>query len=354
MSRLPLVLAIEPDLRQAAIVKRVVKERVQAEILVVDSRDAAIEAIRTAMPDVLLVSALLSPRDEDDLMAHLRTLEGAAHLQTHTIPQLASALGRGEDDGGGGLFSAFRRRKSSNSAPAGCDPDLFANEIRVFVQRAEEKKREAAEAPVIARRPSSALRAVDAPAAPPREESARAANSSWASPFEWRPSNPLSFIPDPESSIANPESANPESLYPESDPASASLEPAVPETAVPDLVAVAAPDSESRDSKSRDSGIQDEGSRIRDEGLGIPRLPVWACRIPSIADLASETSNDEFHGLIEGHGVSGAVASVAYATGCRIRRLRVPVAREQSGALHGAVVLSRQLIADLRGTNARA
>ena len=119
MSRLPLVLAIEPDLRQAAIVKRVVKERVHAEIVVVDSRDAAIAAIRTAIPDVLLVSALLSPRDEDDLMAHLRALEGATHLQTHTIPQLASALGRDEEDGGGGLFSSFRRKKQAASAPAG-------------------------------------------------------------------------------------------------------------------------------------------------------------------------------------------------------------------------------------------
>src|SRR6266571_1037780 len=61
-----LVLAIEPDLRQAAIVKRIVREKVGAEVTVVDSRDAAIEAMRTAVPDVLLISALLSPRDEDD------------------------------------------------------------------------------------------------------------------------------------------------------------------------------------------------------------------------------------------------------------------------------------------------
>ena len=89
---MPLDLAIEPDLRQAAIVKRIVREKVLADVAVVDSRDAALEAIRRTVPDVLLISALLSPRDEDELIAHLRTLEGADHLETHTIPQLASAL----------------------------------------------------------------------------------------------------------------------------------------------------------------------------------------------------------------------------------------------------------------------
>ena len=116
MSTTPLVLAIEPDLRQAAIVKRIVREKVGADVAVVDSRDAAIEAMRTAVPDVLLVSALLSPRDEDDLIAHLRTLENAGHLQTHTIPQLASALGPGEGRSGRGLLSAFRRKKEPEHA----------------------------------------------------------------------------------------------------------------------------------------------------------------------------------------------------------------------------------------------
>src|SRR5918993_612570 len=95
----PLVLAIEPDLRQAAIVKRIVREKALADVTVVDSRDAAIEAMRTCMPDVLLLSALLSPRDEDELMAHLKTLDHAGHLQTHTIPQLASGAGGEEERG---------------------------------------------------------------------------------------------------------------------------------------------------------------------------------------------------------------------------------------------------------------
>src|SRR4051812_32271911 len=136
----PLVLAIEPDLRQAAIVKRIVREKVLADVIVVDSRDAALEAIRTSVPDVLLLSTLLSPRDEDELIAHLRTLN-AQHLQTHTIPQLASALTAGEKRGGG-LLSAFRRKKDREPVASGCDPDLFAEEIRTYLERAEAKKRE--------------------------------------------------------------------------------------------------------------------------------------------------------------------------------------------------------------------
>ncbi len=175
MSKAPLVLAIEPDLRQAAIVKRVVRERVLADVVVVDSRDAAIDAIRSAIPDVLLVSALLTPRDEDDLVAHLRTLEGAAHLQTHTIPQLASALGPGEN-GGGGLFSAFRRKKPAAAAPAGCDPDLFADEIRVFLQNAAEKKRQAAESGTVT--PLPIARRVSEEQAPVVEQPAEPAAGS--------------------------------------------------------------------------------------------------------------------------------------------------------------------------------
>src|SRR6476660_1368150 len=84
-----LVLAVEPDQRQAAILTRVIRQRVQAELVVVDSRDAAIAALSARVPDVLLLTALLSPRDEDEMVAHLRTLAGADHVQTHTIPQLA-------------------------------------------------------------------------------------------------------------------------------------------------------------------------------------------------------------------------------------------------------------------------
>ena len=143
----PLVLAIEPDLRQAAIVKRIIREKVLADVAVVDSREAAMDAMRTTIPDVLLLSALMSPRDEDELIAHLRTLDHADHLQTHTIPQLASTLNPIESRGPRGLLSAFRRKKEPESAPSGCDPELFAEEIRTFLQQAADKKKRAGQRP---------------------------------------------------------------------------------------------------------------------------------------------------------------------------------------------------------------
>lgn len=220
---MPLVLAIEPDLRQAAIVKRIVRDKVHADVAVVDSRDAAVEAMRVTVPDVLLISALLSPRDEDELVAHLRTLADADHLQTHTIPQLASALGPGEGRTARGLLSAFRRKKEPEAAPTGCDPDMFADEIRSYLERAAEHKRDRLDAQSHGRSGDYAWRAavpsgkdpdpaVDAPV--------EAGASSWASPFEWKPSNHSSLSAHPESLTADPESliADPGSLI--ADPAS--------------------------------------------------------------------------------------------------------------------------------------
>ena len=87
---MPLVIAIEPDSKQAAILKRIVRERVGAEVVLADSKDAALKALRQRMPDLILVSALLSPRDEAELTDRLRELGEAEHLQTLTIPLLAS------------------------------------------------------------------------------------------------------------------------------------------------------------------------------------------------------------------------------------------------------------------------
>src|SRR5512147_1026634 len=130
---MPLVLALEPDLRQAAIIKRVIHQQVKADLVLVDSRDAAMAALASGVPDVVLLTALLSPRDEEELITHLRSLDGAEHLQTHTIPQLAQRSGELEPDAPSqGLLKRFRKKKEVEIIP-GCDPDLFATEVRAFL-----------------------------------------------------------------------------------------------------------------------------------------------------------------------------------------------------------------------------
>jgi hypothetical protein len=156
---------------------------VLADVVVVDSRDAALDAIRSSIPDVLLLSALLSPRDEDEFNAH--------HLQTHTIPQLASALAPGEKRSGGGLFSSFRKKKDPEPVVVGgCDPDLFAEEIRTYLQRAETKKRELQDsngmAPDMRLGPMSERSTM--PQVAESEPEPAGASSSWDDPFAWKPS----------------------------------------------------------------------------------------------------------------------------------------------------------------------
>jgi hypothetical protein len=202
------VLAIESDHRQATILKRIVREMVKADLVLVDSRDAAIAAIDSRIPDVILVTALLSPRDEEELMTHLRALEGAEHLQTHTIPQLAgSRIEPDSGSGGGGLLGKFRKKKEVEPV-SGCDPELFAEEIRSFIARAAQMKNEAvaslrnrvaqleaqADEPFAGR--SWSARGGKSEAATPAAETpdAARAESSWSSPFEWRRSEAPSIL----------------------------------------------------------------------------------------------------------------------------------------------------------------
>ena len=59
-----LVLALEPDPKQAAVLKQVVRDRVGAQLVLADSKDAALAAIAERVPDLILVTNLMSPRDE--------------------------------------------------------------------------------------------------------------------------------------------------------------------------------------------------------------------------------------------------------------------------------------------------
>ena len=88
---MPLILAIEPDRRQANQLTALVRGRLKADLVLGESADRALSALGGRVPDLILTAALLSPKDEAALGQRLRELNGvAAHVQTLTIPVLAS------------------------------------------------------------------------------------------------------------------------------------------------------------------------------------------------------------------------------------------------------------------------
>ena len=422
----PLVLAIEPDLRQAAILKRIVGDKALADLAVVESIDAAVAAMRTTMPDVLLLSALLSPRDEDELMTHLRTLDNADHLQTHTIPQLSSSLEVPGNRVSRGLLSAFRRKKEPAPINAGCDPDLFAEEIRVFIQRAAAKRRERAESGQAApdmraeARPKAGSAAIEL-------EPAGAAPSSWSSPFEWKPTAATRAaqkseeasaaaiakpapVPAPEATPVEMQAIAIEPVTPveprvEEEPAlavAAIVEPlpvlesrpvvadtiafvevVAEETPEPVIEVVAAPEAivelpqielvepplpvwtapravapigEETEiafepvAKKTEAAVS-EWAPPPPVGKTCERLgPLagWARTEPSRKAKPEVVTSDDVRALISALAVPPAVASVTYARGCRIRRVRVPPAPEHDSESFGTVILSRRILTEQR------
>jgi hypothetical protein len=194
------VLAIEPDQRQAGILRRLVRERVHGELLLVESKDAAVGAINARVPDLILVTTLMSPRDEEELVTHLKSLDGADHLQTLTIPLLAGSAKPEKESGG--LLGAFRRRKSAQMQ--GCDPAVFAEEIAGYLRRAQETKAEIRALKEIQFDQAQA-QAAQAALAEPAEPAPAPVDDPWRPHAEWIPDAPPSI--ENLRAIDNPQSA---------------------------------------------------------------------------------------------------------------------------------------------------
>src|SRR5438477_6701352 len=144
---MPFILAIEPDRRQAAQLSVVVRTRVHAELILVDTTERALDAIGNRMPDLVLIPALLSPQDDAALAAALRVIAAAARVQMLTIPVLGAPH---PDPAPGGVLSALRGKKPRGAEPDGCDPAVFAEQIVSYLARAAQERpmSEGAPAPV--------------------------------------------------------------------------------------------------------------------------------------------------------------------------------------------------------------
>jgi hypothetical protein len=136
---MPLILAIEPDRRQAVQLTGIIRNRIGAELVLATTTEGALEAIGSLVPDLVLVPALLSPHDDAALAAALRVIAAAAHVRTLTTPVLASTTKRTSR---GGVLAKWRRSRAESPAPDGCEPAVFAEQIAAYLKEATAERAE--------------------------------------------------------------------------------------------------------------------------------------------------------------------------------------------------------------------
>lgn len=160
-----LILAIEPNKNQAHQLSALVRAHLKAELVTAPTAAAALAALGDRIPDVVLTPALFGLRDEAALTERLRDLgSDGSHVQTLAIPILAAPSRAGSN---GGLLN---RKKEKGDAEVGCDPAVFAEQIRIYLQRAAVERR--AQASEVAARAMAAAPPAASAGAPEEDLSA--------------------------------------------------------------------------------------------------------------------------------------------------------------------------------------
>jgi hypothetical protein len=122
-----LALAIEPDASQAQALEQALVHRIGGTLRVVHSTEAAFTAFGESLPDVILISPLLAPSEEERIVAHLGTLGvDASHVRLLSIPR----LGEGHATGGRRRWFGGPVKPPVNG---GCDPVAFADEVAEYL-----------------------------------------------------------------------------------------------------------------------------------------------------------------------------------------------------------------------------
>jgi CheY-like chemotaxis protein len=132
---MPLILAVEPDRKQADAIAALARGVLRSEVIVTDSADSALTVMAKRVPNLLLTSLLLPPRDEARIADRLREMDTAGtYVQTLVIPVFASATKR--SSGSKGNLTRIWKSRPKNSTPDGCAPEVFAAQISEYLQRA--------------------------------------------------------------------------------------------------------------------------------------------------------------------------------------------------------------------------
>jgi len=121
------IVAIEPNPERGALLERLVHDSIGAAVTLVTSTTTALAAIEAQPPDLILTSTLITPRDERQLVTHLRQTSALRHLPVLTIPPVAEA----RESEARGFLARFRRRR-----PAAIEPLYDFGVIAVRIEEA--------------------------------------------------------------------------------------------------------------------------------------------------------------------------------------------------------------------------
>jgi hypothetical protein len=137
---MPLIFAVDSDKRQSAQLASLLRSHVDADLVQSATVLDGIDLLQGRIPELVLTSSLLSPRDESALANHMRELGArAAHVHTLTIPVLAAAR-KASKKRPTGVLGALRREKGADVEAAGCEPEVFAKEVKIYLGRAVEER----------------------------------------------------------------------------------------------------------------------------------------------------------------------------------------------------------------------
>src|SRR5262245_48721635 len=128
-----LILAIEPDVAQAAQLTHLIRARLRQELVLAGTTEHALVAIGNRVPDLVLTPALLSPQEDAALAGALRAIAAAARVPMLTIPQLVAPA---PSPARTSLLARWRKGRSTPLETGGSVAAVFGEQIAAYLSEA--------------------------------------------------------------------------------------------------------------------------------------------------------------------------------------------------------------------------
>jgi hypothetical protein len=123
------VLVIEPDAAQGGALRHIFEAHVRSDFQIVQSVNEALASLGQHIPDLILTSTFITPRDEAVLTSQLKAVPGAAHVQIITTPYFIES-----DEPEPRRILTFLKRRRSLVRPS--DAETVGRQIESYLEHA--------------------------------------------------------------------------------------------------------------------------------------------------------------------------------------------------------------------------